>query len=296
MLLNWLEICTGPDVLACPIISSSARLFCRRLTRKSSAAAECSWWWVDAAAPLSCLCWMTRNTDLNLLPGRGCMYVRVCGIYIHQSCPIRRWRLPPAGAGLISSLDFSRRPRGAPSEVQLHGDTFNWINRLQFLHFTCRNPGVTPEQPAGTPNRCWCSGGLWSQRLQLSLPLWSSLSYGRWHQEPLPSSTPFLTYVQAPDLLLRLLPSGECFPKRCSARVRHVMLGLTHVCFCVFGACRRTEDTQNVLITPVDRGPAAVQPSSLRKGAVILKETPRVTQVSLHRRSSAPKSDLKVAS
>lgn len=202
----------------------------------------------------------------------------------------------PLELGWFLAWILAGGPGGAPSEVQLHGDTFNRINWLQFLHFTCRNPGVTPEQPAGTPNRCWCSGGLWSQRLQLSLPLWSSLSYGRWHREPLPSSTPFLTYVQAPDLLLRLLPSGECFPKRCSARVRHVMLGLTRVCFCVFGACRRTEDTQNVLITPVDRGPAAVQPSSLRKRAVILKETPQVTQVSLHRRSSAPKSDLKVAS
>lgn len=63
------------------------------------------------------------------------------------------------------------------SVVQPYGDTSNWINWLQFLHFTRRNPGVTLEQLARTRERSWGSRGpLKSQTARLPAPLQSTLS------------------------------------------------------------------------------------------------------------------------
>lgn len=168
-LLNWLEICRALKALMFwHFLLSSPQ--CAFLTGDQLRTSE---WWQSAARgeytplPFSSysftewpriLIWISSGAQLHVCEGMQYLHSPV------MSCPTLQ--APSPGACLIS-FDFAGGRGGAESEVQLHSDTFNWINWLQFLHFTCRNPSVTLEQFAWTRERYWCSWGLWSQKLQV---------------------------------------------------------------------------------------------------------------------------------
>lgn len=158
--------------------------------------------------------------------GRSCMYVRVCSIYIHQSCHVPRCRLPPLEpvwsasilleAGGELSLRFSST---VTLSIGSTGCNFSILLAEIPVSLWSSLPGPENDTDARAVfevRNCRSSSAIIEQ-----FELWS-LARGA------ALFLLFLRYVQSPELLL-----VECFSKCWSACVRHVMLGLICVCFWV---------------------------------------------------------------
>ena len=134
-----------PNVWAFSVILSSACVSYRRSAQTFWMEAECSSWWVHSLPvfPLQFIQFIEWQWILIWIFSGGQLHVHEGMRYLHSAVRVMSFAVGSLPWSLSHQLGFKGGRGGGEPEVQLHSDTFNWINWLQFLHFTCRNPSVT---------------------------------------------------------------------------------------------------------------------------------------------------------